>query len=54
MLTPPSGGGGGFTKLYWGNFILQLLSEILLCLGPTGEFVYDTRFIEECPFLMYF
>ena len=27
---------GGFTKLYRGNFVLQLLRELLLCLGPTG------------------
>ena len=35
---------GGLTGLYWGNFILQLLRGLPLCLGPMGESVYDTRF----------
>ena len=35
---------GGFTKLYWGDFSLQLSWELLLCLGLMGEFVHDTGF----------
>ena len=42
MLAPPS--RGGFTKLYWGNFSLQLLRELLLCLGLTGESIYEIGF----------
>ena len=41
MLTPPS---RGFFQTLLGKFVLQLSRELLLCLGPTGEFDYDTGF----------
>ena len=41
MLTPPS---RGFYQTLLGKFCLQLLRELLLCLGLTGESIYDIGF----------